>query len=73
MPKPNSRHMWEGGQRWSSLGATLANVFWDFPGGPVVKTLRFHCKRMGLIPGQGTKMAKKKILLGFSLKGSSLK
>ena len=28
----------------------------DFPGGPVVKTLRFHCRGTGLIPGQGTKI-----------------
>ena len=52
--------MWEGGQRWSSPWATLANVFWDFPGGPVVKTPRFHCRQMGSILGRGTKMAKKK-------------
>ena len=26
----------------------------DFPGGPVVKTPRFHCRGAGLIPGQGT-------------------
>ena len=29
---------------------------WDFPGGPVVKTLRFQCRGMGSIPGQGTKI-----------------
>ena len=26
----------------------------EFPGGPVVRTLRFHCP--GLMPGQGTKI-----------------
>ena len=39
---------------------------WDFPGGPVVTTPCFHCRGVGLIPGQGTRnlhaacMAKKK-------------
>ena len=28
----------------------------DFPDGLVVKTLCFHCKGAGLIPGQGTKI-----------------
>ena len=28
----------------------------DFPGGPVVKNLRFQRREHGLIPGQGTKM-----------------
>ena len=28
----------------------------DFLGGPVVKTPRFHCRNMGLIPGQVTKI-----------------
>ena len=26
------------------------------PGGPVVKTLCFHCRGLGSIPGQGTKL-----------------
>ena len=29
---------------------------WDFPGGPVVKTLPSNSADMGLIPGQGTKI-----------------
>ena len=29
---------------------------WDFPGGPVVKTLHFHCRGQGSIPGWGTKI-----------------
>ena len=29
---------------------------WDFPGGPVVKTQRFHCRAAGSIPGRGTKI-----------------
>ena len=28
----------------------------DFSGSPVVKTLHFHCRGMGSIPGQGTKI-----------------
>ena len=28
----------------------------EFPGGPVVRTLRFHAKGLGSIPGQGTKI-----------------
>ena len=28
----------------------------NFPGGPVVQTLSFHFRGMGLIPGQGTKI-----------------
>ena len=33
-------------------------TFWDFPGGPVVKIPRFHCRghRFGSIPGQGIKI-----------------
>ena len=27
---------------------------WDFPGGPVVKTLCFQCRGLGSIPGRGT-------------------
>ena len=29
---------------------------WEFPGGPVVRTRRFHCSGLGSIPGQGTKI-----------------
>ena len=28
----------------------------EFPGSPVVRTLRFHCCGLGSIPGQGTKI-----------------
>ena len=28
----------------------------DFPGGPVVESLRFHCRALGSIPGWGTKI-----------------
>ena len=28
----------------------------DFPGGPVVRTQRFHCHGRGTIPGWGTKI-----------------
>ena len=29
----------------------------DFPSGPVVKTLSFHARGIGSIPGQGTKIS----------------
>lgn len=29
------------------------NVFWDFPGGPAVRTLRFCLQGLGLIPEVG--------------------
>ena len=32
------------------------NISGDFPGGSVVKTLHFHCRGRGFIPGQGTKI-----------------
>ena len=28
----------------------------EFPGGPVVRTQGFHCRSLGSIPGQGTKI-----------------
>ena len=28
----------------------------DFPGGPVVRALRFHCRGLGSNPGRGTKI-----------------
>ena len=30
---------------------------WNFPGGPVVKTLCFHCRDTGSIPDWGTKIS----------------
>ena len=34
----------------------LNHACWDFPGGQVVKTMRFHCRGRGTdsIPGGGT-------------------
>ena len=29
---------------------------WEFPGRPLVRTLRFHCQGPGLIPGRETKI-----------------
>ena len=29
------------------------NYLWDFPGGPVVKTPRFHCRGCGFDPWSG--------------------
>ena len=34
-----------------------SKVFWDFPGGPVVKTSPSNAGDVGSIPGQGTKSA----------------
>ena len=34
----------------------IKNPLWNFPGCPVVKTLGFHCRGAGSIPGQGTKI-----------------
>ena len=31
-------------------------TLWEFPGGPVVRTQRFHCPRPGSTPGGGTKI-----------------
>ena len=47
----NQRH-WADGQ-----GKALKTEDpWEFPGGPVVRTRRFHCCGRGSIPGQGTKI-----------------
>ena len=32
------------------------DMFWEFPGGPVVRTLCFHCRGPSSIPGWGTKI-----------------
>ena len=32
------------------------NYHWDFPDGPMVKTLSFQCRGLGLTPGGGTKI-----------------
>ena len=39
-----SRHVFQG------------KCFWDFPGGPVVKTSSSNSELPGLIPGQGAKL-----------------
>ena len=31
-------------------------TWWKLPGSPMVRTLHFHCKGVGSIPGQGTKI-----------------
>jgi len=53
-----------------------ADIFSDFSGGPVVRTLCFHSRDLGLIPGEGTKIPKlygvakkKKKKMLISLKG----
>ena len=41
----------------SASGLTLEmTVIWDFPGGPVVKSLRFQCRGRGFDPWWGTKI-----------------
>ena len=30
--------------------------YWEFPGGPVIRTRCFHCWGWGSIPGQGTEV-----------------
>ena len=32
------------------------SVFGEFPGGPLVRTLRFHCQGCASVPGWGTKI-----------------
>ena len=32
------------------------SLFWEFPGGPVVRTRHFHCRGLGSILGRGTKI-----------------
>ena len=39
----------------SFICSAKACEFWEFPGGPVVRTQCFHCMVPGFIPGQGTK------------------
>ena len=39
-----------------ALNETLKKMDWDFPGGPVVKTLPSNAGGMGPIPGWGTKI-----------------
>jgi len=39
----------------NSLILLKRRTCWDFPGGPVFKTSRSQCKRLGLIPGQVTR------------------
>ena len=43
-------------KRLSSSSSNKKCYFTDTPGGPVVKTLYFHCRGMGSIPGQVTQL-----------------
>ena len=47
----------EEGRQILPLGGRGVNrfttVFWEFPGGPVVRTLHFHCQRPGCNPWSG--------------------
>ena len=40
---------------WSGMHL-LKSTFWDFPGGPVVKTLSSNAGSAGSIPGRGAKI-----------------
>ena len=40
-------------KRWKLL---IEKVDGEFPGGLVVRTLRFHCRGQGSVPGRGTKI-----------------
>ena len=42
--------------QFSSLAVQERLLSCDFCGGPVVRTLCFHCRGMGSIPGWGTKI-----------------
>ena len=61
------------GRHKTGAGGTyfLRRHLWEFLGGPVVRTQRFHCWGLGSIPGQGTKTApppsppKKKVSFPF--------
>ena len=39
-----------------SISPRPKHLYWEFPGGPVVRTWRFHCRGQGSIPGWGTKI-----------------
>ena len=39
-------------------GVVIKRPYWEFPGGPVVRTWCFYCCGPGSIPGQGTKILK---------------
>ena len=52
----------------AQVSALKKSLIWEFPGGPVVRTRRFHCQGSGSVPGWGTKIppsrvAKKKRLI----------
>ena len=40
-------------QKWHILYVLILNIYWNFPGGPVVRTLHFHCKGHGFNPWSG--------------------
>ena len=40
---------------WIIRGVELESRLRDFPGSPVVKNLRLHCRGPGSVPGEGTK------------------
>ena len=40
------------------IGSLLEYGLGEFPGGPVVRTLHFHCRGLGFDPWLGTKIPK---------------
>ena len=47
-------HSWESKKANDPAASPYEHANRDFPGRPVVRTLRFHC--LGSIPGRGTKI-----------------
>ena len=59
----------EGWEEENDTQCSVSKLFWEFPGSPVVRTPRFHCRDVGSMPGWGPGpptprgIAKKKKLL----------
>ena len=43
-------------QNWKQPNVHQEWNRWEFPGGPVVRTQRFHCRSPGSIAGQGNEI-----------------
>ena len=56
MDKINLKFAKDTGIQWESI--VILVKYWrrDSPGGPLVKTPHFHCRGLGSVPGQGTKI-----------------
>ena len=42
--------------QWENLETYIISIFWDFPGGPVVKTVYSQCRGTGFYPWSGNKI-----------------